>query len=144
MTWDTAGIVTAGALSVVAAGLQLARSREGGRSAIKRDLEILGLLPPQSEAHRVLSDQVQRRVVTSVRADDETRRDPAGIAIGAACIGIGALLGFVTGRQGGWWWLAWIAAALFAVVGAVGLAISIPKQRRDAKGNQVKDEPRQL
>jgi hypothetical protein len=66
MSWDTAGAVAAAALSVAGAALQFAWRRDD-RSGIKRDLEILALLPPASEAHEVLARHVAARVVWTVR-----------------------------------------------------------------------------
>lgn len=62
-------------------------------------------------------------------------RDVAGIAVGvmiALPAGIGAVW-FAT--MGGWWWAAAIASLTFALFGTMGLALSLPKRRRDAKGD---------
>jgi hypothetical protein len=139
MSWDTAGAVAVAALSVAGASLQLVRVREGRRGAVKRDLEILALLPPESEAYSALSRHVQDRVIRSVRADESARRDPSGIAAALVCMSLGAILVPVAASSGGWWWLLGASGAFLALVGIYGSYESFPRRFRDAKGHRLPD-----
>jgi hypothetical protein len=125
-------------LSVLAAGLQVARVREGGRAGIRHDLEILTRLDPESAAARVLAAHVETRVLALVRAEEEMRRDWNGIVASVLLLSIGVLVAVVAAvGEGPWRWvLVWLAA-VFVISAAVRAAASVPRRFRDAKGNVV-------
>jgi protein-S-isoprenylcysteine O-methyltransferase Ste14 len=139
MSWDTFGAVAAALLGVVAGVIQLMRGREGGRAAIKRDLEILGLLPAGSKAHHELSRQVQDRVIRTIRTEEGARRDPTGVAAAVTCLLLGAVLTFLAVRNGRFWWVLLPVGVLFLGMAVYGAIVSTRRTQRDAKGNPVKE-----
>jgi hypothetical protein len=140
MSWDTAGTVTVAALGVVAGGLQYARSRDD-RSGIKRDLEILAMLSPASEAHQALSRYVEARVVRTVRTREGARRDPAGVRLAFFCLVMALLSASLGASMEGGWGATGVGTGIgFLAMAVYGAAISIPKRMRDARGNPIKEE----
>lgn len=67
-------------------------------------------------------------------------RDPVGTSVGLLfAVPFGVAAGwFIT--MGGWWWAAAVSALIVALFGVVGLAVSIPKKVRDAKGNEIQED----
>jgi hypothetical protein len=137
MFWDTAGGVAIAVLGVSAAALQFSRRGESARAAIRSDVEILGLLPPGSEAHRELARHVQARVVRLVRFEEGARRDPSGIAVVGVCLASGGLCTFLAIRDSGFRWFGLSISLFFLALAVWGAVLSIPRTQRDAKGKPV-------
>lgn len=141
MKWDAFGQVLVAVLTVGAAYLQIQRQRTTPRQSVMHDLDILDRLPETSRARAQLAEHIDRVILKSIEGETDLRRDGSGIAI-AVVILMGSIAAFYYG------WSAspfvklalWAFAIFLLALGGVGLEQTLPKRRRDAKGNEIKDE----
>lgn len=138
--WDDLAKLAVAALSVGGATLQYIRVREGGRGRLKQDLDILAALPPESQAHRELSQYVEARVLRLVAAEDGARRDEMGIGVAVFCLALAVVIAVMAVNAGGYWRLALSLAIVFLLASIVGFSDSVPLRHRDAKGKIIKPD----
>ncbi|MFI9642902.1 hypothetical protein ACIG87_23065 [Micromonospora sp. NPDC051925] len=141
MKWDAFGQILVAVLTVGAAYLQIQRQRTTPRQSVMHDLDILDRLPKESKARGQLAEYIDRAILKSIEHETELRRDPSGLVI-AAIILVGSVAAFYYGWSASLMVkiLLWTFAAFLLALGGAGLAQTLPKRKRDAKGNQVKDE----
>ena len=99
---------------------------------LRRDLEILKLLPEQSRARGQLLEHIDNKVIKNT-AGPAHRRDALGVGLAAVLLASSVTLAVTGLNLGGWWNLLWLGSGLLALFGAVGLADSLRKISRDAK-----------
>ncbi|MFI9026535.1 hypothetical protein [Streptomyces sp. NPDC053560] len=110
------------------------RSEPHGRERVKADLELLALLPEDSEMAPALRRHIEESLQKMIEVEDRKRREPVGVVLGLLfiAIAIGLLVvGYVNG--GAYWWLA-APAAVIGTFGSAGLAQDVTKQTRDERG----------
>lgn len=142
MDWGsvTAATVTTFGSAAIAL-MQVQKGRNGGRSQVREDLEILKQLPPDSAVRDELRDHIDSTIRRVVNRDDQLRRNPSGVVLGLIILalgGYGAKIGW-THRGDAWGVPVLIIAAFFAVVGAFGAATDGTRQLRDVKGKTLAD-----
>jgi hypothetical protein len=111
------------------------------RSKLKKDAELLKLLPEQSAGWRELEAYVNRRVSELVHGETMKRRDLSGMITGSVLVTVGGYLGYLT-IQGGWWWALSPVAVSILFMGLASFFVSVGKTERDAKGHTIK-KPRE-
>jgi hypothetical protein len=140
--WGQVGEIAVAALATLAAGLKLMDSRQETsrrRSQLANDLDLLDRLPPGSEAHERLERFINKSVVELVVRETEERRDPVGIVLaGAFLIGAGWAGYQYWVQDGSRWWL--VPAAVFGLIGLVGMSQDAVPRRRDARGRPIRKD----
>jgi hypothetical protein len=137
MDW---GALASVAVSVVGVGgimIERRRREPRGRERIKSDLEILSLLPEDSEIAPVLRAHLEDSIKQMVDVEDKKRRDPFGMALAIVFIAISSGLLVASFRNGGWYWWLTIPAAITAIFGVAGLAQDATKRTRDERGRPI-------
>lgn len=106
------------------------------RRTILRDLELLGRLPAElDDARQMLRGRIDADVRRLIERDRDDSR--SGIGIGLALLfGVGCVLMLRQALDGGGWW--WVGAVLTGIFAVVGLIESVPKVRRDVRGNRIR------
>jgi hypothetical protein len=131
---EAASQVLAGSAAAVAAAGKIwsdRRARGGARELIKRDLELLGLLPADSPVQPELREHVEHAIRRLIDDEQEKRRDPLGIGL-AAFLLLSAALAL---RAGGYW--IWLAAPT-GLLGVIGMAQDAVPRRRDDRGRPLR------
>lgn len=137
ITSAESGIAIA-ALGLVAVWIQNRRSKDGRRSQIKQDLELLNLLPQESGARSDLMTHIDMEIVHLIKGEGELTRDGSGISLAIVILAIAISLVILAIINSGWSWLLLIPSILLGTLGAVGLGESAPKKKRDSKGGRIK------
>jgi hypothetical protein len=137
MNWDTASKVAVAALTVLGVLLQLVRRPDGRHGQVKRNLELLALLPDDSSSRSRLLRHIDESVERLISNDDELRRDPTGIGIAVVFLVAACALVVVAIRSGDWWW--WLIVAFLVLFGIVGLGQDATRRKRDAKGRPIRN-----
>ena len=126
-------------LGIVTAGVGVLWRRGGGlRARLRADLELLKALPEGSQGRSRLQEHIDATVERLITVDGAMRRDWLGTALAVVLLIIAVLTGTTAWRLGGWWTLLWLPAVTFALLGAVGAGISVPRAERDEKGRRLK------
>lgn len=136
MDWDDAAKLVAALGPVIVAwlGLQASRSELRGRRArLMQDVELLKLLPQDSESKRVLEIHIER-AISRLAEDDEKTRDPFGIVLALLFLA-SAGWGWVQTLAGSNWWL--VLALPSTVIGIVGFTRDIVPAKRDSRGRPL-------
>ncbi|RSS34096.1 hypothetical protein [Streptomyces sp. WAC08241] len=110
------------------------RREPRGRERIKSDLELLSLLPPDSEVAPALRAHIEGGIRQLVEVEDVKRRDPFGIALAIVFILITVALLTASFLNGGWYWWLTVPAAVTGIFGIAGLAQDATKRTRDERG----------
>ncbi|MFE5777102.1 hypothetical protein [Brachybacterium sp. NPDC056505] len=87
--------------------------------------------------HRKARPMKNNHTHVTLSRHPELTRDPLGIVTASilVVIALAALIPPVS--NGGWWWLLLIVTVPAGVMGATGLAMSIPRRERDVNGNTL-------
>jgi hypothetical protein len=133
---DAAPVVVAGV--TVAGGLvQARRKRPMTREIVKQDVELLGLLPQDSDAREALARHIDTTVRRIVEDEDQRTRDYGGSCLAIAFLAVAVVLTVICFSRGGaWWWLS-PPTACVGLLGAVGLGQDAVPKRRDARGRPL-------
>jgi hypothetical protein len=119
MNWDTISKVAIAVLPVLGIVLQLIRRPDGRRGQVKRDLELLGLLPDDSSSRSKLLQHIDQSVERLIVDEDELRRDPTGIGLAVFFLISTSVLVVFAIRSGDWW--LWPIVAFLGLFGVIGL-----------------------
>jgi hypothetical protein len=133
------GQIAVAVLGVMGATVPLLANRTARkdiRANLQADLSLLGELPPESKRRDELVAHVDASIDRLI-ADQERKRDPGGVALGLAIIGISIAGGIWVLSIGGWWLFLLIPAALGVLVGSVGLAQDVSLIHRDSSGRPL-------
>lgn len=123
---------------VVGLIIQARRSRHV-MDNVKRDLEVLALMPEGSEQRASLQLSIEETVARYVADQRDKTRDHSGAAVAACLATAGAFLWWLPASNGGYWWWCAVGAVPFSVFGVIGFFESIALARRDSKGIRIKD-----
>ncbi|MFE1796895.1 hypothetical protein ACFW9L_12085 [Streptomyces sp. NPDC059517] len=122
---------------VVGLIIQARRSRHV-MDDVKRDLEVLALLPEESEQRADLQTLIEGAVERYIADQRDMTRDLSGVAFAVFLAAASAFLWWLPVTNGGYWWWSAVVAAPFSLLGVVGFFESIVPARRDSKGNKIK------
>ncbi|MFI6021043.1 hypothetical protein ACIBCP_25805 [Streptomyces sp. NPDC051287] len=106
---------------------------------VKRDLEVLALLPEGSEQRASLQLSIEGAVARYVADQRDKTRDWSGVAVALFLATAGAFLWWLPASNGGYWWWCVVGAIPFSLFGFFGFFESIARARRDSKGIRIKD-----
>ncbi|MBO8197620.1 hypothetical protein JW613_04730 [Streptomyces smyrnaeus] len=115
--------------------LQRRYNRAQGRDRAKADLELLALLPADSEIRDDLRAHIDETIRHVIQVEDSERRDPYGIFLAILFLIAGGGLFWLYAVRGAWW-LA-VAAGFFVFFGLVGLNLDGMRRQRDERGNAI-------
>ena len=134
-SWSS-GIVVAviGALGAVAQ----TRRRPNVREQIKSDIEIHRSLPAESKMGQKFLERIDDEIAALIRLEQESSRDVSGVVLACVLLAAGGWTTYLAVAAGGAWLLFLIGTGLLIIFGLVGLTESLPRVRRDEKGNRIK------
>lgn len=136
MEWgQVIAIVGAATVAVAALSRELIAGR-GVRARLRQDVELLNLLPKDSEAHELLSAHVDRAVAQLVEYDSEMRRDWSGVGAGVM-VSVFAVISAIRAREGSDWF--WLLVAFWVLCAIALLSEGLPKAHRTASGSRIKE-----
>jgi len=107
---------------------------------IKHELEVLSMLPEDSEMSPLLQAQVERSLRALLEHRSAKGRDWSGVGVAIFFAGFASALAFPM-LNGGWWWLLGLLVAPAAFLGIFGLFDSLMLADRDAMGRRVNKPP---
>ena len=112
------------------------RGRPSRRDRIRKDVELLGLLSPESDAKAKLPEFVDQEIIALIEDETEKRRDPTGIVLATALTGISVwlIVTVIAGDTSAWWLL---VAVPFLLLGVVGFSQDAIPRRRDERGRPI-------
>src|SRR3954447_11492863 len=96
--WIPAIVAVLGLLGIV---LQQWRQRPVLRDQVKSDLEIWSALPEDSSVRTDLLNDIDSRVRRLLKDENELKRDPSGMTLGALMVGLFGWLGWEVWTFGG-------------------------------------------
>lgn len=138
MNAQLTGSIVVAILGVLAAGLQLRPPQERGqRAKLRKDAELLALLPQGSSAYSLLAAHIEWQVRQLVEQQTTKRRDITGIITGTMLVVFGAGLIWQGHDAGLWRWLWYPLAALLILLGTIVAGTALEKRDRDRKGRPV-------
>lgn len=124
------GPIVVAALGFVASGTA-SRSRH---ARLKESVELLKLLPEQSEARKLLEAHIER-TISRVAEDDEKRREPFGIVLSLLLL-VFAGWTWTLALDGSNWWSA--LAIPLTVFGVAGFTMDFTRAKRDERGRRLR------
>ncbi|MEU6535695.1 hypothetical protein [Streptomyces sp. NPDC047000] len=110
------------------------RREPRGRERIKSDLELLNLLPSDSQVTPLLRTHIEDSIRQMIEVEDVKRRDPFGIALAIVFILLAGALITTSFLNGGWYWWLTVPGAVTGIFGIAGLAQDAAKRTRDERG----------
>ncbi|MFM9614057.1 hypothetical protein [Streptomyces niveiscabiei] len=113
------------------------RREPRGRERIKSDLELLDLLPSESQVAPLLRTHIEDSIRQMIQVEDVKRRDPLGIVLAIVFILIAGALITASSLNGGWYWWLTVPGAVTGIFGIVGLAQDATKRTRDERGRPM-------
>lgn len=122
---------------VVGLVIQARRSRHE-MDDVKRDLEVLALLPDDSEQRAPLQASIEEALARYVADQRDKTRDPSGTALAVLLAGAASFLWWQSASNGGYWWWSAVVAVPCSVFGVVGFFESFLRARRDSKGIRIR------
>jgi hypothetical protein len=128
------------ALPVVAGLVQAFRRPGGVRDQLKKDIELYNALPDESEAKVAMKEHLKRQVDRLMSAEGNPRRDPTGIGLGLAFLGVGAVILYTGLHQSSWQWLYYVAGGLLFIFGAASFGNGVSERPRSDSGRVVKTD----
>jgi hypothetical protein len=128
-------------LGVVAAWVQTRRNQGGGRDQVRRDVELFNILPQESTSRNELLVHIDGQITRLVRSEQELTRDPSGVVLAIFIMLVAIALTVTAFREGGYWWLLFVPAFFFGILGSVGLGQDLPLRKRDERGRIIKEAP---
>ncbi|GIH16952.1 hypothetical protein [Rugosimonospora africana] len=144
MTTETTSQLVIAILGLVAAtvpAVRIGRRRSQRAEQLRRDLELLRLIPETSPSRQLFADDIERRLASLVRSEIVGRRDRDGLVGSAVFIGVGAGFGALGIFNDGLWRLFLIPAIVLLVAGLAILPMYLRKVPRDTKGNAIEGSP---
>ena len=133
------GQIGVAGLGVISTTVPLANNRVARkdlRKNIQADISILSDLPEGSRQREALLTHIDASIDRLI-VDQARRRDPLGIGLALAFLGVSVPTGIWAISAGGWW--LWLLVPVFFVfvLGSAGLAQDASRLRRDEKGRPV-------
>ena len=137
MDWEKIVVPVAGVLALALQLLREGVGRGGRRAKVKRDLEILNLLPDSSKARSELQTHVDNVIRGMIRDETEKRRDAYAAILGIMFLG----LAYWAAGLGAKFWSPWLAlASTLALLGVVALYQGLVPHKRDERGRIIREE----
>ncbi|MFD5846855.1 hypothetical protein [Streptomyces chartreusis] len=119
--------------------LQARRTTLHAAEEIKRELDILDLLPENSKMRKPLQERIEGSLERYIAKQKEHTRDWSGVAVAVILDLSAAFFAAMALNNGGWWWLSLVVALPFGVFGIVGFLESIANTKRDANGIRLSE-----
>ncbi|MER6204896.1 hypothetical protein [Streptomyces sp. NPDC001642] len=94
------------------------------REIVRQDVELLGMLPENSEAKKLLSKHIDATVRKIVEGEDQRTREYVGSCLAVGVLRVAVFLLAVCMARGGWW-------------GAFRLFSSVSGRRWDGAGRRA-------
>lgn len=137
MNWgDLVGALSGVAVAVLRlVGVRSSRGRR--RDQIKRDLEIVQLLPEASAARSELLAHIEDSLNVLIKDERERRRNPSGVVLGLVLVGIAGWAASAATRGGSAWW--WLLAIPLGAIGLFGAVDDATRRRRDERGRPIEE-----
>ncbi|MDA0565042.1 hypothetical protein LG943_12025 [Streptomonospora sp. S1-112] len=139
MNLEPLSAVAVAALGLAGVYLQ-SRRKEHAYDEIKHELELLSLLPENSEMRGPLQSRIESSLADLIANRSRKSRDWTGISFASFLLAVAAALAFPM-LQGGWWWLLSIPVAICTMFGLVGFFDSLALTERDASGKRIVPPP---
>ncbi|MFD8267013.1 MULTISPECIES: hypothetical protein [Streptomyces althioticus group] len=137
MDWGPLASVAVAVVGVGGVMIERRRREPRGRDRIKTDLELLSLLPTDSELVPEFRAHIEDSIRQIIKGEDEKRRDPFGIALASVFILIAVALVTASVLNGGWYWWLTVPGAVTGIFGIAGLAQDATKRTRDERGRPM-------
>ncbi|MFF7414166.1 hypothetical protein [Streptomyces lydicus] len=137
MKWTDLTPVLIALLSLAGVVWQSRRTRYDGRDRLKRDIELLAMMPDDLEGKSRYREHVDASIATLIEDEDVRSRDWVGISMGLTLLAIAVVLAWVGVGNGGWWHLLTVTAGFIVFAAVVCLSISAGKHRRDERGRVI-------
>ncbi|MDC7338553.1 hypothetical protein [Streptomyces lydicus] len=137
MKWTDLTPVLIALLSLAGVVWQSRRTRYDGRDRLKRDIELLAMMPDDLEGKSRYREHVDASISTLIEDEDVRSRDWVGISMGLTLLAIAVVLAWVGVGNGGWWHLLTVTAGFIVFAAVVCLSISAGKHRRDERGRVI-------
>jgi hypothetical protein len=134
-------IAVLGLVAATVPAVRISRRRSQRAAQLRRDLELLHLIPETSPSRELLAKDIERRLASFVQAETAGRRNTDGIIGSAVYIGIGVGFASLGVFNGGLWRLFLIPAVVLLAAGLAILPTFLRKVPRDSKGNPITDSP---
>jgi hypothetical protein len=122
---------------IIAAGLGAAgslfaflRGRTDPRDVIKKDLDLLAMLPEVSPVRSQLLRHVEDSIKSLIHSEDQLRRDPLSVVLGLIFLALGGYLIYVAYTESGWFRFFYLAAAPFVAFGLYGTITGMKRSAR--------------
>lgn len=133
---EWAPVIVAG-ITIVGGVFQARRKRPMTREIVRQDVELLGLLPEDSDAKRLLAKHVDDTVRKIIEDEDQRTRDHTGSCLAVGFLAVAVFLFVICVIRGGaWWWLG-VPAVFIGLLGSTGLVQDAVPRRRDARGRPL-------
>ncbi|MFI0788559.1 hypothetical protein ACH4Q6_23535 [Streptomyces lydicus] len=137
MKWTDLTPVLIALLSLAGVVWQSRRTRYDGRDRLKRDIELLAMMPDDLEGKSRYREHVDASITTLIEDEDVRSRDWVGISMGLTLLTIAVVLAWAGVSNGGWWHLLTLTAGVVLFTGVACLSISLGKHRRDERGRVI-------
>ncbi|ARH91646.1 hypothetical protein ACF082_31380 [Streptomyces lydicus] len=137
MKWTDLTPVLIALLSLAGVVWQSRRTRYDGRDRLKRDIELLAMMPDDLEGKSRYREHVDASISILIEDEDVRSRDWVGISMGLTLLAIAVVLAWVGVGNGGWWHLLTVTAGFIVFAAVVCLSISAGKHRRDERGRVI-------
>lgn len=139
MTWDTASKIAIAVLAALAAITHLSFwGTFTRRVQIKRDTELLRLLPAGTATHGRLLQHIDRSLARLAAEEDKQTLDRVGMVLGFAYLLVAGVMATLAAQGAGW---GWIPAATLAVLSLASFADAWSRAQRDESDMLIAPAP---
>ena len=133
--WDVIAKFIVGAIPVLVTLVGVTRGPSRLRSTLKHDVELLALLPEDSDARSHMLDLVEAQVKRIALLETEGRRNWQNFASSAFIVVVLSALGLWLFSLDRWWWTASaVFLLIFSLVGLSSMWEDVQRVPRDEKG----------
>lgn len=137
---ELVGGIAIGFLGVVGSWLQFRRHPVDPRDSLKKELELLAMMPDGDQMREKWRDYIAASVDVFVKDDSYTKtRSIEGVVLALVLLIVGGIAIAVAVMRDGWWWFLMGPGFFFAALGLFGFARDYPKRQRDSRGRPIED-----
>lgn len=139
--WDDisrALVAAAGVAAAIGKALSGRSTRSNRRHQIKQDIEIMNLLPKDSDGRAKMQEHIDASITRLIADEDERRRDPFGMTLALVFIGLAVwAASFPMRNEGSSLW--WLVAIPLGVIGLVGFVQDATPRKRNERGQVIRE-----